>query len=138
MAVIPEGAILKLAKASAITVSGQATIEIKVPAGGRLLLTALVWFDNPQLGDYISVCEVFDKDDILGYGANFIVESFIDNDMSDVNSQGWFFPKSNPELLLKGISNRLEVIPGLYLKMIAIKSDNSNDTLRANIRWGKR
>ena len=88
----------------------------------------MVWFDNPLGGDWIKEIGIFSGATRVG--------GFIDDDMA-VAEQGWFFHTSGA-LFIKGISGGDFLQSGLKLKFIAEKGDLSSDTLRANIRWGKR
>ena len=76
----------------------------------RLINGAEVWSDSEVYGDYLSF-QVVDVDNVLGYGANFLVEEF---------GEDWqMFPKG----ITKAFPGYVAAIPaGLYVRMVVNSS----------------
>ena len=132
MAEIPESASLRMARGKAATSSGEATIELVVPNNGRLLLDATVWFGTQTDGDYVKECKVFKPN-----GEQWTeITSYVDTDMGDTDERGWFF-RNCGSVIIEGITGREFIPAGYKLKLVAVKA-SGEDTLYANVRWGKR
>jgi hypothetical protein len=139
---------LLLSRASSATVSGVADATIKIPGtfaldiNGTPVNTRTIsggwgYFANQQDGDWVTA-EVRDDDNILGYGAGFVLDTFHDKDLPSAN-QGWFFPKQEVLELRPLISDDPTDIPaGMYLHILATKADLSSDTFYVNVHWGLR
>lgn len=141
---------LLLAKGSATTDgSGSADVTIKIPGtfgvdakgnfvNGRTISGGWGYFANQADGDYV-YAEVRDDDNLLGYGAGFVLDRFHDNDVPAAN-QGWFFPRQQVLELRPLVSDDPTDMPsGMYLHIIAQKANiATSDTFYVNVHWGKR
>jgi hypothetical protein len=131
---IPDRATVQLARGKADTVSGTATVLIKVPTVGRKISGGLSWFGTPHPDDYLHVM-ISDEDNLLGYGAGATIASYTDTGVPSAN-QGWFIPPSGFALVERLVEFG-NVPGGLYVKIVGTKGDGSSDTLRVNLHWGQ-
>jgi hypothetical protein len=148
--VVKQSVKLMLAKASAATDgAGKAEAVIKIPgtfsvdakgdlASDRTINGGWGYFANQADGDYVHA-QVQDDDNLLGYGAGFIVDTFHDKDVTTAN-QGWYFPRQQVLELRPLVSDDPTSLPnGLYLHIIAQKANiATSDTFYVNVHWGKR
>lgn len=135
----------KLACATAVAQGGgNCTITMKIPGtfsgltpsvNGRLLARGDLFFSNQTLGDKLTSLEIIDADNVTGIGANTIIKSIHDKDLSSEN-QGWFFPPGGV-LRIEAIRAFRFIPSGLYLRVTASKSGLIAGTLYVNIQWGK-
>jgi hypothetical protein len=118
--------------------SGLADVIIKVPTAGRAIEGGSAWFENHEPGDWVSA-SLKDDDNILGYGAGFVVDSFDDTDLA-AGQQGWYFMGSQPIVLNPIVTDDPSDIPGnFYLHVCGHKKNVATaDTLYVNIHWGRR
>ena len=136
LAYVPQSIKLLLVNAKAATVSGVATALIKVPED-REITGGEGCFLNQATGDSIQAF-VTDEDNVLGYGAGFVVSAFQDTLVPAAN-QGYYMLGNNPVKIAPLVNDDPSVLPAnLYLKIVATKADLSADTLFINIFWGKR
>jgi len=147
---IPQSVKLMLARGEANTDgSGTANVIIKVPgtfsvdAKGNLASERTVeggfgLFKNQEPGDYLKI-ELKDDDNLLGYGAGFVLETFHDTDVAASN-QGWYFMGSEVMEIHPIVSDDPTDLPcGMYLHMTGQKANiATSDTLYINLHWGKR
>lgn len=106
---------------------------IKAPTGGRSVYGGTGWFDTPHADDVV-YCDVTDEDNTLGYGAGFVVKSYVDL-TTDPACQGWYIPPQG-YLDIRPIAELATIPENLYLKIIVKKGDGSQDWFRCNINWG--
>lgn len=137
---LQERATLKLVKMKAATVTGTATLEIKVPGtfgsgDGRLIEAGNGWFESAHPEDYVKI-SITDEDDLLGLGAGFEVDSYTDKEVPAIN-QGWYIPGVRGEVAVTNLAGMGFVPSALYIKITAIKGTGEG-IFRANIKWGKR
>lgn len=130
----------QMLRGSVIATNGQGTLLLKVPGtvgvDKRYLKGGFGWFSNPVEGDNVKVY-VSDEDNIMGAGAGYVVAS-INDDQAPVNNQGWFIPKHKPIIKIEGFEDYMELVSGLYIKLVVAKGDNTTDTFYANIYAGSR
>jgi len=149
MGLIQEYATLKLAKGKGVTTTTTpAIIDVKSPGdptnpkGGRVVRGGQAWFENPHVGDYIEVYLV-DIDGIIpvasrvAFSSYPIIGSFTDDDVDAIN-KGFWIPIHSKYVEVRAIGDMGFINSGFYLRMIGHKGDNSVDTFRTNIEWGKR
>lgn len=122
--------------------SGIATILVKVPGtpgsvDGRFIDGGTSWFESGDMGDWLEI-HTSDEDNILGYGAGFIVGSYTDTDVDSAN-QGWYL-KPGEMTFASRITKHGWIPSGLYLKVVGHKVSGGTlpDTMFINIAWGKR
>ena len=138
---------LKLAclEAPCDVTSGIATALLKIPgtAGsgdGRWLSSGTAWLggewnsDDRILGVWFT-----DEDNILGYGAGFVVGSYTDDELPAEN-QGNYIPKNPSYLTVQAIGGYGFAPSGLYIKIMAQKGGTGPFTgidFYVNFEWGK-
>lgn len=136
---IKETALPKMYKGKATVSSQVATVLMKIPGTAgtdyRYLKGAFGWFENYHADDYIKAY-LTDEDNILGYGAGTVIREFTDTEAADAN-EGWFAPPDKV-IEIMGIETVMEILSGLYVKVVAYKGDTTADTFRVNMYWGKR
>lgn len=125
------------------TATGMADAAMKIPGTigdteGRTISGGSASFLNQAFGDYV-VAEVRDDDNILGYGAGTVLDSFHDLDVASGN-EGWYFFGSDPIHLTPVVSDDPAHLPaGMYLHVIGHKAiTTAVDTLYVNILWGEK
>ena len=150
MSVIRQSVKLLLAKGSQATDGGGlAEVVLKIPGTfgtdefGQLLTERTIsggwgYFENQEDGDYVTA-DVRDDDNLLGYGAGFVLERFHDNDVPAAN-QGWYFPRQQVLELRPLVTDDPTNLPNaMYLHIMAQKANvATSDTFYVNIHWGKR
>lgn len=148
MAQIQEWATVKLAKGKgAAEVDTPATIDIKSPGElgvghGRVVNGGQAWFDNPHPGDYIEVF-IMDKDGLIPVASRVafpnypIIGSFTEMECMASN-KGFWIPFHQKFINVKALGDMGFVDAGFYIRVIGYKGDNSIDTFRFNVEWGKR
>lgn len=125
------------------TSTGIADAVLKIPgtvgdAEGRTISGGSAWFKNQAAGDYV-VAEVRDDDNLLGYGAGTVLDSFHDLGTATGNA-GWYFFGSEPMNLRPVVSDDPTDLPsGMYLHVIGHKAIIATvDDIYVNIHWGKK
>ena len=149
MAIIAEWATLKLAKGKGVTTaSTPAQIDIKAPGDptkpteGRVVNGGQAWFENPHVDDYIEV-QIVDIDGIIPTESRVAfpdypkIGSFTDDEVN-ADNKGFFIPIHQKFIEVKALGDMGFVSAGFYIRVIGYKGDNSVDTFRFNIEWGKR
>lgn len=139
--VIKERLKIKAAKAKASTSNGVATLDLKVPGvmangEGRYIKNGAVWFVDYHADDYIKV-QVVDVDNVLGYGAGLVIDSFVDTDVPEEN-QGWYISPFDKIGRMETLREALFIPAQLYIRIIATTGDTRFDTLRLDVTWGTR
>ena len=140
----PQSVKLLLAMSKADTDGGGlADAIIKVPGTfgdqkARTIEGGFGCFKNQEPGDYLKV-ELRDDDNLLGYGAGTVLNSFHDTDVPAVN-RGWYFLGTTTMDLKPVVSDDPTELPaGMYLHIMAQKADTATaDTLYINLHWGNR
>jgi hypothetical protein len=144
---------IMLAKASGVTnlATGIANAAMKIPgtfgvdAAGNLLVGRTISggrsdFAAKQYGDYV-VAEVRDDDNLLGYGAGTVLDTFHDTGTDSAHS-GWYFLGRPIDLSSVVTDDPTNLPAGMYLYIIGYKAGTLPlavaDTLYANIHWGQR
>ena len=138
---IHDKASLRMARMEAATTNGVATTKLKVPGvpgqdEPRVVVGGAAWFDTVTPGDYIHVY-IKDDDNLLGQGAGTIVGKYTDTDVPEGN-QGWYINQHKGWADAAEIQRLGEIPAGMWIHIIGHKADNSSDTLRVNLKWGKR
>ena len=136
-----EKATLKLVKSKSATQNGISIILLKVPGDsakgeGRVVESGICWFLSPHVDDYVEVY-ITDEDNILGYGAGFVIASYTETELN-ADNKGWFFPPSEPILKASALGDFGFIPSGFYLKIIATKGNSLADVFYCNIKWGKK
>lgn len=139
---------IKLASVSgAVQEDGTVAVYLKVPGTpnpsgldtleGRWISSGVAFFDIPTPGDRVTSVRFVDHDNILGYGEDFVVGSYTD-DEADIENQGWFLPPKKGEIIAEAIGGYGFAPSGFYI-MITAKKGNSitTGTFYINIEWGK-
>jgi hypothetical protein len=90
--------VLKLASSVSNFIANEAILEIRVPGiftgvdhsncDGRYIAGGYGWTNFYEFGDRITKVEVIDKDNLFGYGVNFIVKCYHDENADEPN-MGW-------------------------------------------------
>lgn len=133
--------ILKIACGKAdVDINSEALIDLLVPGvlaegGGRYVSGGHCFFDSPLAGDKITEICVIDKDDVLGYGANTVVQTYHDEDV-DSDNKGWYISPQRPlEVETLGFYG---FIPSeLYLRIKGKRSNSvTTGKLFTDIEWG--
>lgn len=132
---IPDRATVQMARMKCDTVSGVATCKIKIPADARKINGGLAWFGNHHADDFIAVY-ITDEDNLLGYGAGFVVGGYTDAAVPEAN-RGWFIPTTAPYVSIERLVEFGTLPPNMWLKIVGTKGDGAADTLRINLHWGK-
>lgn len=135
-------------KADVNTSTGVAVASIKIPgvfANGdyRFIGGGEAFFDKADLLDRANTVSIVDKDNILGYGADFVVKTYHD-DQADEENQGWWIGIDNYNVA--GNTSYIEIKPmgfygqvpsELYLEIKATKdSSNKTGTFFVNVLAG--
>lgn len=149
MGLIQEWATLKLAKGKGVTtVSTPAEIDVKSPGDptktseGRVVNGGQAWFDNPHPDDYVEV-HLVDKDGIVPEASRVafpsypIIGSFTEMECMAANV-GFWIPFHQKFINIRAIGDMGFINAGFYLRVIGHKGDNTVDTFRFNVEWGKR
>lgn len=134
--------VLKIAKSKATFVAGAAEISIKVPGeigsgDGRYVAGGFAFVNLFSFGDKVTHIKVVDVDNILGYGAETVIQTYHDVDVG-TEENGWYLWPSHQG------SGEIEIDPlgyygfipsGLYLE-IYFESSLATDVY-CDIWWGK-
>lgn len=139
----PQSVKLMLARgmAAAPAGTGTADVVIKIPgtigdAKGRTISGGSASFASQAYGDWVRA-EVRDDDNLLGYGAGTVLDTFHDLGVAS-GQEGWFFFGSTPLDLRPVVSDDPTNLPsGMYLHIIGQKGVVGADTFYVNIHWGK-
>ena len=121
--------------------SGNATILIKVPgtpgsSDGRWISSGIAFFDVHTAGDKVLGVYFTDEDDILGYGAGFVVGSYTD-DEADSGQQGWAIPP-NGFVKAEAIGGYGFAPAGFYVKVVGKKAGAlPTGKFYVNLEWGR-
>ncbi len=132
---IPDRATVVMACMKADTVDGVATALLKVPTGGRKINGGTAWFSDNHNDDKVKVF-VTDEDNILGYGAGFVVAGYTDTGVPEDN-QGWLIPYYAPFVQIERLVDFGNLPQNLYIKVVGITGDLRASTFRVNLHWGK-
>lgn len=123
------------------TETGLITIDLKVPgtpgtADGRWISSGMAFFDVHTPGDKVLGVYFVDKDNMLGYGANFVVGSYTDDDADEIN-RGWAIPPIG-WVKAEAIGGYGFAPSGFYVRVAAKKSgDSPTGKFYCNLEWGK-
>lgn len=103
---------------------GQTTIIDFMMPGTFMVYGADMIYDHATLGDYVQL-QVIDKDNVLGYGENFILNTWIEK---------WFVPIN--QNIWSVTSNLAGTLPqGLYIRLTYTSVGILNDVpIRLNYR----
>jgi hypothetical protein len=146
---VPSSIKLLLARGSSATDgAGKAEVIVKIPGtfglnsdgsmkAGRTISGGWGYFASQADGDYC-YADVRDDDNILGYGAGAVLDTFHDLDVPASN-QGWFFPRQEVLELRPLVTDDPSRLPcGMYLHIFGQKGVVGVDTFFVNLHWGVR
>lgn len=125
----------------AVGIDGIATVLIKVPGthgsgDGRWISSGMAFFDVHHPDDKVNSVRFTDEDNILGYGAGFVVGSYTDDDADSAN-QGWHIPPPG-WVEAEAIGGYGFAPSGFYIKVVGTKGGGATTgNLYMNIEWGK-
>lgn len=118
-------------KAVSITVktdgSGVASGILKVPKGGRTVISGRTWFETPEHGDTVIV-------DILRSSSKINKNSYTDFDVPLENQKYYIGPNGYADV--KPFIRTGYVYEGDVINIIGKKGNGNSDTMRVNIIWG--
>jgi hypothetical protein len=129
---------------STFDVNGEATLNFQVPgtpgtADGRYVAGGYAFTDVMGFGDKVEEINVIDIDDILGYGANAVLQTYHETDLSD-SYKGWYFwpsPQAGGEIEIDPMGYYGFLPSGLYLQIKFKKTEASGATkVFCNTWWG--
>ena len=137
--------VLKIASDSTIfDGNNEAVLNFLVPGtpgstDGRYVAGGYAFTDVMGFGDKVEEINVIDIDDILGYGANTIVQTYHETDMSESN-KGWYFwpsPQAGGEIEIDPMGYYGFLPSGLYMQIKFKKTVASGATkVYCNVWWG--
>lgn len=139
---------IKLANLSgSVQEDGTVTAYLKVPGtpnptgdnslDGRWISSGTAFFDVATPGDIISSVRFVDHDNMLGYGEDFVVGSYTDDEL-DAANQGWFIPPKKGEIKAEAIGGYGFAPAGFYIMVTAKKGGGiTTGTFYVNFEWGK-
>jgi hypothetical protein len=119
-----------------------ATLLIKIPGtpgstDGRWINGGIAWFDDQHKDDRVVSVSFTDEDNILGYGAGFVVGSYTDYNL-DEPQQGWRIPNKRGVIEVEAIGGYGFAPSGFYLKIVGKKGGSlTTGTFYINIEWAK-
>jgi hypothetical protein len=111
-------------------VNGVAEISIEIPSGGRFIGGGSAFTDVFYPGDCCYAIKVVDVNNILGYGAEFMVSNYHDDEMPEGN-QGWYFlpgPNNTGILEVENLGYYGFIPGGLFLELYFKKEASSTAT----------
>ena len=132
----------------AVQEDGTVTAYLKVPGtpnptgdntlAGRWISSGTAFFDIATPGDIVTAVKFVDHDNILGYGVDFQVGSYTDDD-AEVANQGWFIPPKRGEIKAEAIGGYGFAPAGFYIMVTGKKGGGlTTGTLYVNFEWGKK
>jgi hypothetical protein len=136
---LPQSVSLLLARAEADTdVAGLADAIIKIPTEGRTIEGGIGFFENVEVGDYLTI-DIKDDDNLYGFGAGATIATF-DDQLVPLANQGIYFIGNESLKLHPIVSDDPKELPGgLYLHICGHKKNIATaDTIYVNVSWGKR
>ena len=120
--------------------TGEAVVQVKVPGvmangDGRYVDAGEAWFTAHDVDDQVLEVSVVDVDNVLGYGAGFVLKTYHDEEVPAAN-QGWRMSSyvTNVDAL-----GGYGFLPAELYFQIKAKKDPTNKTgkLYLNLKWGK-
>ena len=137
--------VLKIASDSTIfDGNNDAVLNFQVPGtpgttDGRYVAGGYAFTDVMGFGDKVTEINVIDIDDLLGYGANTVIQTYHETDMSESN-KGWYFwpsPQAGGEIEIDPMGYYGFLPSGLYLQIKFKKTVASGATkVYCNCWWG--
>lgn len=138
--------VLKCAKYTAAFSSGHAEISIKVPGtpgsgDGRYVAGGYAFTDLFSFGDKMKSISIVDVDNLLGYGAHTVIQTYHDSNVDETNN-GWYMWPSHS--VSGSASGEIEIDPlgyygfipsGLYLEIYFESSVATN--VYCDVWWGQ-
>jgi len=121
--------------------NGDLTFQLKVPGTTgqktRLIKRGEAWFKTPGFGDHIAQVLVRDVDNILGYGAGAVLETYHENEMAASYQKNFIFPTQ--KAFIESAFEAGELVAGLYLEITVKKvSAPLIDDFYCNIYWARK
>ncbi len=104
--------------------TGRAEISIQVPGtpgstDGRFVAGGYAMTDSFTFGDHVAAISIVDVDNIMGYGAETVIQTYHDEDVAP-SAQGWFMwpqPQAGGEVDIEPIGFYGFIPSGLYLEI---------------------
>ena len=103
---------------------------------GRFISGGYAFSSPSRAGDRVSVVEVVDIDDILGYGAGAVLKTYHDSEIEETQ-QGWFLNPAGFPIELETMGGYAFAYAGLYLRL-KFESLYTDTIFFCNITWGKK
>jgi hypothetical protein len=140
--------ILKLASAEGeFDGSGDCVLEIKVPGDfdpenpGRYIAGGYASIDQYGWGDRCTAVDIVDKDDIVGYGAGMVLETYHDDDVVE-DHKGWRFYAAEggtSEIEIEPIGGFGKILGSLYIRVtFKKKTGNPGTKVHVNLWWAEK
>lgn len=127
--------------------AGDAVLEVKIPGTfsltnpARLLAEAYVYEDVFGWGDRMTKVEIVDKDNLLGFGSTFVLETLHDPDVPEEN-RGWrFYPshQNSGEMEIEPLGGFGELPGGMWLRGTFKRAPGNTATkIIVDIWWGNK
>lgn len=122
--------------------TGLVTISIKVPGiyangDGRYVEKGIAFFGTKREGDKVVKVQVVDKDNVLGYGANFVVKTWHDEEAPS-SDQGWYINSQVGYSEVDSFGGYGFIPAQLYLEVQAQSAAQvAGENFYLNLKWGK-
>lgn len=139
--------VLKLVSGySTFDLNNEAVINFKIPGTpgtleGRYVDGGVAFTNIMGFGDKVKEINIIDIDNILGYGADFIIQTYHEINLLDSN-KGWYFwpsPQAGGEIEISSMGYYGFIPSGLYIQIKFIKTELSQATcVYCNVSWGIR
>lgn len=125
----------------AVDENGEAVFLLKIPgtpgsADGRWISSGSAFFDIHTPGDRVTGVWFVDHDNMLGYGVDFVVGSYTDDEVDTIN-KGWIIPP--PGFVKAEAIGGYGFAPAGFYIMVAGKKGSgvTSGTFYCNFEWGK-
>lgn len=120
--------------------NGVALMSIKVPGtygtDVRFISGGELWTSDQHKDDRVLEVSIVDVDNILGYGANTVIQTYHDTDVPEAQ-QGWRIPFKRGQVDAETIGGYGVIPAELYLSIKVITGHgNATGTAYVNIEWG--
>lgn len=120
--------------------NGDAVMSIKVPGtygtDVRFISGGELWTSDQHKNDRVLEVSVVDVDNVLGYGANTVIQTYHDTDVPS-DQQGWRIPFKRGQVDAETIGGYGVIPAELYLTIkVTSGHGNATGTAYVNIEWG--
>lgn len=118
----------------------EVTVEFKVPGtygvdAGRKLVGGEAWFSSDHSDDHITSIVVVDKDNVTGLGVGAILRSYVDSDVPNYQTGGWYL--GHGKAVINAITGIASIPAGLYVRIQAVKGGETDEFFTVNMKWGE-